>query len=191
MVSTAQDSFPPDMNDRVSFHVMDCASPGMWNLPGLEGKEGSFDIVLAVWLLNYAANGEELQRMLKNVQRALKPGGKFVGLTTNVAAIDLWKENDLDIEGEKHLGSAYEMIERVDEGWKGRFRGFAEPKIEFDFFFLREEVYAKAAEAAGLGKLEWKVVLPEKEEVDALVGDSHRLRDVTNVYRVGIIGSRI
>lgn len=191
MVSIAQDSFPPDKNDRVSFHVMDCASPEMWKLPGLEGKEGSFDVVLAVWLLNYAANGEELQRMLKNIYRALKPGGKFVGLTINVAAINLWKENDLDIKGEKHLGSAYEMIERVDEGWKGRFRGFVEPKVEFDFFFLREEVYAKAAEEAGLGELEWKVVLPEREEVDALVGDSRRLRDLANVYRVRIIGSRI
>lgn len=48
---------------------------------------GSFDLVSAVWLLNYATTEEELTRMLAGIHRNLAPGGRFV-------AVAVWPEFD-------------------------------------------------------------------------------------------------
>src|SRR5262245_10173832 len=48
----------------------------------LEGA-GDFDLVVAAYLLNYAATKEELQGMCAAIARALRPGGRFVGVNNN------------------------------------------------------------------------------------------------------------
>jgi SAM-dependent methyltransferase len=44
---------------------------------------GGFDLVVAAYLLNYAATDAELQDMCSAIGRALKPGGRFVGVNNN------------------------------------------------------------------------------------------------------------
>jgi len=48
----------------------------------LDGAE-KFDLVVAAYLLNYAATKEALQEMCAAVARALKPGCRFVGVNNN------------------------------------------------------------------------------------------------------------
>jgi len=50
-------------------------------------------------------------------------------------------------------------------------RGYCEPPIEFEFYFLRKEVYANAAAGASMGLLDWKVVLPGREQLHKLGAD--------------------
>lgn len=45
---------------------------------------GTFDLVSAAYLLNYARTEEELQRFCTVAFRALRPGGRFVGFNDNV-----------------------------------------------------------------------------------------------------------
>ncbi len=44
----------------------------------------AFDIVVAMYLLNYARTGRQLQRMCRACYGALRPGGRFVGVNDNV-----------------------------------------------------------------------------------------------------------
>ncbi|MCY0946169.1 class I SAM-dependent methyltransferase [Streptomyces antarcticus] len=58
----------------ITYHVGDAS-----DLPTL----GSFDVVSAVWLLNYATTKDELTAMLRGVHRNLAPGGRFVTVTVS------------------------------------------------------------------------------------------------------------
>jgi SAM-dependent methyltransferase len=44
---------------------------------------GEFDLVVAAYLLNYAATRRDLQAMSSAIGRALKSGGRFVGVNNN------------------------------------------------------------------------------------------------------------
>jgi SAM-dependent methyltransferase len=46
-------------------------------------EAGSFDLVVAAYLLNYASTKEELQEMCAAIARALRPGGRFVAVNNN------------------------------------------------------------------------------------------------------------
>lgn len=46
---------------------------------------GSFDVVMGVYLLNYARTVEELAAFCRAIARNLKPGGRFVGFNDNPA----------------------------------------------------------------------------------------------------------
>jgi SAM-dependent methyltransferase len=50
----------------------------------IKGKE-SFDLVVAAYLLNYAATKDQLTEMCAAVARALRPGGRFVTVNNNPA----------------------------------------------------------------------------------------------------------
>ena len=58
----------------ITYHVGDAV-----NLPPL----GEFDVVSAVWLLNYTTSKDELTAMLRGVHRSLVPGGRFVACTVS------------------------------------------------------------------------------------------------------------
>ncbi|APA11737.1 hypothetical protein SS1G_05223 [Sclerotinia sclerotiorum 1980 UF-70] len=168
MVSTAQKSLPAEMKDNVTFCVGDCARPDIWDSAELKDQKGTFDLVVAAWLLNYAPSRAEMQRMFENIYAALKPGGKFVGLTVHAAIIDKFQPDDPLNENEKHLGTVYEVLGKVDDGYRTCCHAFTEPEIKWEFYFLREDVYSKAALGAGMGELEWNVVLPGEEQVEKL-----------------------
>lgn len=61
--------------DRVRFQVGDALSLGR-----IESEE-PFDIVLGVWLLNYASSANGITRIYRSIAANLKDGGVFVGLT--------------------------------------------------------------------------------------------------------------
>lgn len=47
--------------------------------------DGEFDLVVAAYLLNYAATRDELSAMCNGIARCLKPGGRFVTVNSNPA----------------------------------------------------------------------------------------------------------
>lgn len=47
--------------------------------------EGTHDLVLAAYLLNYAADRQELTAMCRSIGRSLKPGGRFVAVNSSPA----------------------------------------------------------------------------------------------------------
>jgi 2-polyprenyl-3-methyl-5-hydroxy-6-metoxy-1,4-benzoquinol methylase len=47
------------------------------------GEIGSFDLVVASYLLNYARSPEELLKMCESIFANLKPGGRFVNIKNN------------------------------------------------------------------------------------------------------------
>jgi len=49
------------------------------------GKLGEFDVVVGVYLLNYAKTADELARFCEAISRNLRSGGYFVGLNDNPA----------------------------------------------------------------------------------------------------------
>jgi ubiquinone/menaquinone biosynthesis C-methylase UbiE len=58
------------------FEVGDCAELA------LDG-EGTFDVVMAMWLLNYAESEQQLEAFARTAYRYLKPGGVMVGVNNN------------------------------------------------------------------------------------------------------------
>jgi ubiquinone/menaquinone biosynthesis C-methylase UbiE len=58
------------------FEVGDCAELA------LDG-EGTYDVVMAMWLLNYAKSEQQLEAFARTAYRYLKPGGVLVGFNNN------------------------------------------------------------------------------------------------------------
>ncbi|AKL70848.1 MULTISPECIES: class I SAM-dependent methyltransferase [Streptomyces] len=77
MVELARETEQKDPQG-ITYHAADAV-----NLPRL----GEFDLVSAVWLLNYATTKDELTSMLRGIHDNLVPGGTFVALT-------VWPEFD-------------------------------------------------------------------------------------------------
>ncbi|KAI1395337.1 S-adenosyl-L-methionine-dependent methyltransferase [Hypoxylon fuscum] len=64
--------------DRIGWHEADVAKP-LDHLP-LRGGPGSYDLVMANWVMDHAASIADLEGMWRNVATYLKPGGRYVGV---------------------------------------------------------------------------------------------------------------
>lgn len=105
--------------------------------------------------------------MFENIRFALKPGGVMIALTVNASIIDSFQPSDSPNHREVHLGLVYDCIGVVEGGYKMLLSSVrtGEKNIKFEFYFLREEVYHQAAAEAGMGPLEWNVVLPDEQHL--------------------------
>lgn len=148
------------MSDRAKFLVGDCSKPILF-----EG--GPFDFILAAWLLNYAASGEEMVGMFENIWMNLKEGGTFVGITQPPAE-DLQKEEELSKSDPwRKYGVSLAHLEETADGYKTRVTGHVSPEpVEFDNYRLRKSVYEESARKGGMkGGIVWKLItLPEQHE---------------------------
>ncbi|TGO82999.1 hypothetical protein BPOR_0720g00010 [Botrytis porri] len=167
MVSAAQSKTPFQMKDHVAFCTANCAQSSMWNEVQLRGKEGTYDVVVAAWLLNYAETQEEMRKMFENICLALKPGGIMIAMTVNAPITDSFQPSDPLNQREVSLGSVYDVIGIVESGYKMLLSsvGTGGNDVKFEFYFLREEVYRQAAAKAGMGQLEWNVVFPGEKHL--------------------------
>lgn len=117
---------------QIEYGVGDCAQP--------LGRIGEFDVVLGVWLLNYAANRKEMLAMWQNIYDNLKSGGVFVGVTPSPDAGDK----------DDQFGMTVERIEKVDGGYRVRVTGNSDPPIVFENYQLDSEIYKECARAVGM-----------------------------------------
>ena len=140
----------------VTFIVADCAKPVLY--PG-----GPFDLVFAGWLLQYAPDHDSLVSMFRNVALNLKDnGGLFVGVT--VAPTDdptrfLEAEIQARPPPEGSGGLFYTKTGDVPDGVSVWCHGETElGSVDMRGWFLRQDVYKRAAREAGLtGELKWGV----------------------------------
>ena len=141
-------------------HRADCSKP----LDDLGLDKGSFDLVLAMWLLNYAPSREDMKGMWENIATYLKPGGKFVGILQNHDTVhpacmrDKMEEYGARETDFEELGNG--------DGWKGHVEFDTQPKVEFDCFVLKGSVVEGTAQEAGMKGLRY---VRAGEEVKAFV----------------------
>lgn len=137
---------------KFKFIAKDCGKP-------LILEEGPFDVVLAVWFLNYASSYDELLAMWRNIHNNLKPGGRFIGLTSNTFT-------GLGEPIDDRYGIGVIPLGRTSEGgWRCRIVAHTHPeKVEFDNYHQPHGVYERAATEAGFPGVTWRShTLPEDE----------------------------
>jgi ubiquinone/menaquinone biosynthesis C-methylase UbiE len=131
----------------IDYYVADCSKP----IEALKGEEGTFDLVLGNWLLNYATSFDEIVGMWSNIALYLKPGGKFIGAFTG------FNPNAKGLTTGKY-GARGKVTEHIADG-KGVRVGLTfatEPPVEFDVFILEKQMYIDAAEKVGLGEIDFQ-----------------------------------
>ncbi|WP_257463463.1 class I SAM-dependent methyltransferase [Archangium lipolyticum] len=123
----------------IKYHVFDAAK-----LPRLDG----FDLVTAVYLLNYASTREELLGMCRSANTNLEEGGRFIACTID-PAFDLGKSNWAKYGFEV-------MSERYEDGrhiCRARFR--TEPPAEVEYFRWSAATYESVLAEAGFREVAW------------------------------------
>jgi ubiquinone/menaquinone biosynthesis C-methylase UbiE len=111
---------------------------------------GSFDLVAAAYLLNYASNREELTAMCTAVARALRPGGRFVTVNNNPAQepeyYDATRKYGFvkSATGEVREGSPIICTILQDGG-----------PLNLTNYWLSPEVHEECMRAAGLRDIRW------------------------------------
>ncbi|KIW20097.1 hypothetical protein PV08_00672 [Exophiala spinifera] len=129
--------------DQFQLHVADCSQP----LDHLGLEPGSFDLVIGMWLLNYAESAGQLQGFWSNIAKYLKPSsGTFVGIIQN--------QETFQPESMKTLkyGAMESNIQQLPsgDGVKMHVEFDTQPKVEFDTFVLKQDVFESTAAKAGI-----------------------------------------
>ena len=150
MIDAARASSTGDQN--IKFRVGDCAKPDV------RYSEGPFDLVLGIWLLNYAASGSEMADMFRHIVGNLKNGGKFVAMTPRATENPVAYIEELAKVHPKVKGNVYtKNLGPVEDGVRIQCWAGTEPEtVQFDAYHLRKSVYEKAARDGGFrGELKW------------------------------------
>ena len=112
---------------------------------------GSVDIVVGMYLLNYARTGEQLRRLCRVCHDALRPGGRFVGFNDNIrvppAGNVSWKKYGLEkaCAEEPVEGDAVQYTVTNNDG----------SQFQFENFYLAPETYRSAFREAGFDDFQW------------------------------------
>ena len=112
---------------------------------------GSVDLVVGMYLLNYARTGEQLRRVCQVCHDALRPGGRFVGFNDNVRnpprGTVSWKKYGLE-KSCAPLPKEGDVVLYTVTNDDGR-------QFKFKNFFLTPETYREAFQAAGFQDFRW------------------------------------
>src|SRR5262249_37292057 len=131
----------------ITYHVADGA-----DLPQL----GTFDLVTATYLLNYASDEATLHRMCEQIVGSLADGGEFVYLGATPSQV-------LDQPGTSRYGFSIVAVRDVPDGVQAKLTAHLDPPISFEIFYLPISAYERALHASGLTDFTWipAVVSPE------------------------------
>ncbi|QSQ14005.1 class I SAM-dependent methyltransferase [Myxococcus landrumensis] len=155
------------------YHVMDARELS---------RLGDYDLVTAVFLLNYAQTREELRDMCRGAFSNLKPGGRFVAVTAN-PVFDLHRSNF----------SAYGVRVLSEQFEQGRHHCRAlfltEPPTPFEYFRWSSDVYESAFADAGFRNVTWHPIEIPKEAIDQF-GDDFWREYRENSLVIGVSGQK-
>jgi ubiquinone/menaquinone biosynthesis C-methylase UbiE len=121
------------------------------------GEIGSFDLVVASYLLNYARSSEELLKMCKSIFANLKPGGRFVTINSNPSQAPVSY-----LKTEK-----YGFIKSIDspliEGTPIKYTFINNHKYTFDNYYLSIPTHEWAFQSVGFKEVRWQspIVSPD------------------------------
>lgn len=116
----------------------------------LIGKIGSFDLVVASYLLNYSRTKEQLLKMCQTVAVNLNSGGRFVSINNNP---DQPPESFPICE---KYGFTKSLSGPLKEGAAITYEFFRSgQKFQFDNYYLSTETHDWAFKQAGLNHIRW------------------------------------
>jgi ubiquinone/menaquinone biosynthesis C-methylase UbiE len=121
------------------------------------GEIGSFDLVVASYLLNYARSPEELLKMCESIFANLKPGGRFVTINNNPSQVPISY-----LKTEK-----YGFIKSIDspliEGTPIKYTFINNHKFTFDNYYLSIPTHEWAFQSVGFKEVRWQspIVSPD------------------------------
>lgn len=123
----------------ISYRVADAA-----DLPTF----GSFDLVNAVYLLNYAEDEPMMKRMCDGAYRNLTDGGEFIILTQNP---------DFSFTGPQPTKYGFTFIAAgpMPTGNRVNITAHLDPPITFETFIIDRDVYERTLAAAGFTDITW------------------------------------
>ncbi|KAI1708564.1 methyltransferase domain-containing protein [Ditylenchus destructor] len=112
-----------------------------------------FDVTTALFVLDLTSNLEELSRTIRNIARALKPGGIFFAYVLNGI-------QDLNPHAEKSIECGARLIlnpgPRFDgEHIKIQFYTAGRPTADATLTFFFRETYEKCLREAGFAQIKW------------------------------------
>lgn len=112
---------------------------------------GQFDLVLGIYLLNYARTADELAQFCRVIHANLRPGGRFVGFNDNVA------NPPERYDGYRPYGFVKSTTPERDEGAPITYTLFDPDGGEFRIvnYYLSPATYAAAFRDAGFKSFEW------------------------------------
>jgi SAM-dependent methyltransferase len=143
--------------DQFQLHVADCSQ----SLDHLGLEPASFDLVIGMWLLNYADSATQLASFWANIAKYLKPGATFLGIIQN--------QDTFQPESMKTLkyGARESNLEHLasGDGVKMHVEFETTPKVEFDTYVMKKDIFESSAAKAGM-KIS-KYVIPDKSVLTA------------------------
>lgn len=109
------------------------------------------DVVVAVYLLNYARTAEQLLRLCRVCHDCLRPGGRFVGFNDNIRnppkGTVFWQEYGLEKTCRPDPAEGDEIRYRITNRDGKQF--------QFNNFYLSPETYRNAFSDAGFRDFRW------------------------------------
>ena len=122
--------------------------------------EGPVDLVVAVYLFNYAGTAEQLGRFCRACHDALRPGGRLVGVNDNVRNVPTGTAS-LTKYGLKRScpnpAAEGDVIRYTITNADGR-------PFQFDNFYLAPETYGSAFQQAGFQEFRWVDLRPSPSQ---------------------------
>lgn len=114
------------------------------------GPQQDFDLAVSAWLLVYAHTREELARMCRGLARRLRPGGRFVTLTTNPNLYFFSQRNY------SKYGFTVQVLDRVYEGAPIEWTILLDDSsFNIENYYLPLEAYEKALVDAGFREVKF------------------------------------
>ena len=114
------------------------------------GKIGSFDLVVASYLLNYARTKEQLLKMCRTISVNLNPGGRFVSINNNP------DQPPESFPICKKYGFTKSLSGSLREGKTITYEFFRDgQKFRFDNYYLSTKTHEWAFKEAGLNHIRW------------------------------------
>lgn len=130
------------LGDHVQLHVADCSE----SLNSLGLEPDSFNLVLGMWLLNYAESAERMQKFWNNIALYLAKDGVFVGIIQNQDTIHPSSVHDFKYGARETAVTPLPS----QEGYKMHIEFDTVPKVEFDAYVLNKDIFEETAAKAGL-----------------------------------------
>jgi ubiquinone/menaquinone biosynthesis C-methylase UbiE len=143
---------------------------------------GAFDLVTAVYLLNYATSQDQLRGMCRSAYANLVPGGCFVAYTVN-PAYTLSKPN-----GAKY-GCYFQRLTPEEGRYVCDGEFVTEPPTPFQCFQWSQEAHEQAIKEAGFRTFAWHPSEVSPEDVECY-GAAYWQDFHDNCLVIGLVGQK-
>jgi ubiquinone/menaquinone biosynthesis C-methylase UbiE len=121
-------------------------------------KYGSFDLVVASYLLNYAQTKEQLLDMCRTIALNLKPGGRFVSINNNS------DQPPSSYATCKKYGFIKTIAGPLKDGAAITYDFYREgQKFKIINYYLSRKIHEMAFKGAGLKSMQWEKIQVDPE----------------------------